>query len=187
MPKSSKQTTLNFGNSKTTFTCSSCEKIQIVQQECLEEASYSRKSDDEEDLVVPQKRKRAAGGTKSNAKEEEEEDEVEFVQSPAKERPELKIHDPRWRKLAVSARDTNGNLQLIHAKKENKIHDILRVFDLSYEYGPCYGISRIDRWERAEALGLNPPSEIRDILMTRQGIEDPKYAQCVFFDQAERI
>ncbi|KAJ4469565.1 DNA polymerase delta, subunit 4-domain-containing protein [Lentinula aciculospora] len=109
------------------------------------------------------------------------------VPSPAKERPELKIYDPRWRKLAAQARATNGNLQLIHAENENKIHDILRVFDLSYKYGPCYGISRLDRWERAEAMGLHPPPEIYDILLTRQGLEDPQYAQCVFFDQSERI
>ncbi|KAF8825750.1 hypothetical protein HHX47_DHR6000118 [Lentinula edodes] len=57
----------------------------------------------------------------------------------------------------------------------------------SYEYGPCYGISRLDRWERAEAMGLNPPPEIHAILSTRQGVEDTQYAQCVFFDQAERI
>ncbi len=27
----------------------------------------------------------------------------------------------------------------------------------SYEYGPCIGMTRLQRWERADALGLNPP------------------------------
>ncbi|KIK52340.1 hypothetical protein GYMLUDRAFT_180178 [Collybiopsis luxurians FD-317 M1] len=102
-------------------------------------------------------------------------------------RSELKVNDPRWRKVAANARAVNNNLQLVHAENQNKIHDILRVFDLSYEYGPCFGVSRMERWERAEALGLNPPTEIRDILMTRQGLEDPTYAQCVFFNQAVSI
>ena len=31
----------------------------------------------------------------------------------------------------------------------------------SYEYGPCVGVSRLERWERAQALGLNPPPEVR--------------------------
>ena len=60
---------------------------------------------------------------------------------------------------------------------------ILRVFDLyvlrlfllyssfscrfnisdnrSDEYGPCIGVPRLLRWERAHALGLNPPQEVR--------------------------
>lgn len=31
-------------------------------------------------------------------------------------------------------------------------------------YGPCIGISRLDRWERARAMGLNPPEEIENLL-----------------------
>jgi DNA polymerase delta subunit 4 len=38
--------------------------------------------------------------------------------------------------------------------------DILRVFDLTSEYGPCVGISRLARWERAREWGLNPPQEV---------------------------
>ena len=30
----------------------------------------------------------------------------------------------------------------------------------SYEFGPCVGIPRLERWERAQALGLNPPKEV---------------------------
>lgn len=29
----------------------------------------------------------------------------------------------------------------------------------SYEYGPCIGVTRMERWDRAAALGLNPPVE----------------------------
>lgn len=29
--------------------------------------------------------------------------------------------------------------------------------DSTYEYGPCIGVSRLERWERARAMGLNPP------------------------------
>lgn len=45
-------------------------------------------------------------------------------------------------------------------KTHTKIHHILRVFDLSPEYGPCVGISRLARWDRAKAWGLEPPEEV---------------------------
>ncbi|XP_044046743.1 DNA polymerase delta subunit 4 [Siniperca chuatsi] len=41
----------------------------------------------------------------------------------------------------------------------------LRAFDLDWRFGPCTGISRLQRWERAELHGLNPPEEIRDLLL----------------------
>ena len=66
---------------------------------------------------------------------------------------------------------------IVHAKDQSPVHHILRIFDLyvscllwlvgwlcmftcrSYEYGPCIGVTRMERWERAAALGLNPPVE----------------------------
>ncbi|NXL80873.1 DPOD4 polymerase, partial [Leptocoma aspasia] len=66
--------------------------------------------------------------------------------------------------------------------------EMLRHFDLSWEYGPCTGehprlsrwpraplgiplnpryragITRLQRWERAQELGLSPPGPIRDAL-----------------------
>lgn len=41
----------------------------------------------------------------------------------------------------------------------------LRQFDLDTKYGPVSGISRLQRWQRAVALGLNPSAEIRDIIV----------------------
>ncbi|XP_073334084.1 DNA polymerase delta subunit 4 [Pagrus major] len=40
----------------------------------------------------------------------------------------------------------------------------LRQFDLDWRFGPCTGISRLQRWERAKLHGLNPPEEIRWLL-----------------------
>lgn len=42
---------------------------------------------------------------------------------------------------------------------------MLRKFDLKHEFGPCVGMSRLERWRRAERLGKNPPTIIRDILL----------------------
>ena len=38
------------------------------------------------------------------------------------------------------------------------------LFDWDMQYGPKGGISRLDRYSRAESLGLKPPVELRDII-----------------------
>ncbi|KAJ7363831.1 DNA polymerase delta, subunit 4-domain-containing protein [Mycena albidolilacea] len=98
------------------------------------------------------------------------------------ELPELNEKEKRWGPYHATVRAKRGYLQLIHAEDQDKFHDMLRVFDLSYEYGPCIGVPRLERWERAAALGLNPPVEIRDILTTRQGATQ-SYSESVFYDQ----
>ncbi|XP_027347836.1 uncharacterized protein LOC113859222 [Abrus precatorius] len=42
--------------------------------------------------------------------------------------------------------------------------EVLRQFDLNMAYGPCVGMTRLERWERARKLGLNPPQEIERLL-----------------------
>ncbi|XP_033014918.1 DNA polymerase delta subunit 4 isoform X2 [Lacerta agilis] len=42
--------------------------------------------------------------------------------------------------------------------------ETLKQFDLSWQYGPCTGITRLQRWERAELLGLHPPAMVRELL-----------------------
>lgn len=49
---------------------------------------------------------------------------------------------------------------------------LLREFDLNMAYGPCIGISRIDRWNRAKAFGLNPPEEAENLLKSDQTRQD---------------
>ncbi|XP_051633142.1 DNA polymerase delta subunit 4 isoform X1 [Manacus candei] len=54
--------------------------------------------------------------------------------------------------------------------------EMLRRFDLCWEYGPCTGITRLQRWERAEALGLSPPGPIRDALLEHRDNPDVTYS-----------
>ncbi|WRX24417.1 DNA polymerase delta [Theobroma cacao] len=42
--------------------------------------------------------------------------------------------------------------------------EVSRHFDMNMAYGPCLGITRMARWERAQRLGLNPPKEIENLL-----------------------
>ena len=48
----------------------------------------------------------------------------------------------------------------------------LRLWDMDMRFGPCIGLPRMRRWERAEKLGLNPPTEIRNLLLTTNASED---------------
>ncbi|KZV40934.1 hypothetical protein F511_05179 [Dorcoceras hygrometricum] len=50
--------------------------------------------------------------------------------------------------------------------------EVLRQFDMNMAYGPCLGMSRLDRWKRATALGLQPPEEIGRLL--RAGKSNPE-------------
>jgi DNA polymerase delta subunit 4 len=45
---------------------------------------------------------------------------------------------------------------------------VLRYFDVSLRYGPCIGISRQGRWQRAHRLGLAPPIEVLSVLLRHE-------------------
>ncbi|KAG0700773.1 DNA polymerase delta, subunit 4-domain-containing protein [Suillus ampliporus] len=95
----------------------------------------------------------------------------------------LDVSNKSYRKHYGQVRAKMGNLEPIHAEGQNKIHQILRVFDMSYEYGPCVGMTRLERWERAASFDLHPPEEVRDILLTREGVEKDEYSQCVLYGE----
>ncbi|KAK0523460.1 hypothetical protein OC834_005894 [Tilletia horrida] len=58
----------------------------------------------------------------------------------------------------------------VHAEGLNRIHHMLRVFDMDPTYGPCMGLTRLERWHRAkDDFEENPPEAVRIILETREG------------------
>ena len=44
-----------------------------------------------------------------------------------------------------------------------------REFDLENKFGPVTGMTRMERWERAQRMGLDPPSWVRDEI-AQQGL-----------------
>lgn len=56
----------------------------------------------------------------------------------------------------------------------------LKEFDLNWEYGPCTGITRLERWERAAKHDLNPPEDIRDLILRHR--DDNDYLQSLWKD-----
>jgi len=62
----------------------------------------------------------------------------------------------------------------VHQSSLSLHEKILRHFDLSSQYGPCIGIARLQRWKRANLLGLEPPVEVLAVLLRE---EDKKTSQ----------
>lgn len=60
----------------------------------------------------------------------------------------------------------------LHAKWPNW-QQRLQKFDLDLKYGPCVGITRAARYERAEKFQLSPPRDVGEIL--RSGLLPPKH------------
>ncbi|GJJ73498.1 DNA polymerase delta subunit 4 [Entomortierella parvispora] len=62
------------------------------------------------------------------------------------------------------------------AHQEDLNELLLRQFDLTSKYGPCLGLTRLERWERAALLDLNPPNEIKDLLGKTKNRYTPLFA-----------
>ena len=69
-------------------------------------------------------------------------------------------------------RSTNSLLIILRVYADegsgaDEIEEELRRFDMDMTYGPCIGVTRLRRWERAAAMGLRPPPRLRDLLLRR--------------------
>ena len=77
--------------------------------------------------------------------------------------------DSYFNKIITRSKSKNvvksTNNQNIHFSISNDvIQRKLLEFDLNIKYGPAYGVSRSDRYERAVKFGLNPPEEILEYI-----------------------
>ncbi|RXW11386.1 hypothetical protein EST38_g14468 [Candolleomyces aberdarensis] len=99
-------------------------------------------------------------------------------------RPHLNVKSAEYSDIWLDTREKMGHMRPTHVlKDQNRVDDILRIFDMNYEYGPCIGMTRLERWERAKAIGLSPPTEVYDILMTQEGLTDSRYSESVLAGQ----
>ncbi|KAF4126344.1 DNA polymerase delta subunit 4 [Geosmithia morbida] len=126
-------------------------------------------------------------------KEKEEEEEEEEEEEATKEEVEL----PRKSEAVVRAENVTDKAieqywraiekeriaPRVHQGDLGRNEKILRYFDVSSRYGPCIGMSRMRRWERAERLGLNPPVEVLAVLLR----EDEAHAKGVQTSHMEKL
>ncbi|KAJ4562976.1 hypothetical protein HRR88_005912 [Exophiala dermatitidis] len=95
---------------------------------------------------------------------------------PGKDERELeaeKVTDAQIKKY-WRAEEESRLAPRVHQETLSLHEKILRHFDLSSQYGPCIGITRLDRWKRANMLELNPPVEVLAVLLRE---EDDKKSQ----------
>ncbi|XP_062512671.1 DNA polymerase delta subunit 4-like isoform X2 [Corticium candelabrum] len=80
--------------------------------------------------------------------------------------------------IPVQTRSYKGSTPELDDKEIQHKLNILKEFDHTVEFGPSIGITRLERWERAEAFNLNPPAEVRDIILMHG--DDRKFAECLW-------
>lgn len=71
----------------------------------------------------------------------------------------------------------------VHQQDLSTHEKILREWDMSGQYGPCIGISRLKRWKRANLLKLNPPIEVLAVLFKEMDGDDPAKSQRAHVDE----
>lgn len=58
-----------------------------------------------------------------------------------------------------------GRAAAVESEEAQEERDlVLKKFDLATKYGPCIGMTRLERWERAKELGLSPPADVQKVL-----------------------
>lgn len=68
---------------------------------------------------------------------------------------------------------------LVADEEDDRNEIVLRQFDMNMAYGPCLGMTRLARWDRAQRLGLNPPKEIENLLIKGKVQADCLWDGCV--------
>jgi len=147
--------------------------------------SPKRSPKSQQDTLPFKATKRGAASSSSKAKQKQRLSKAR----QSSEEPQAVIDDEiddrakMYKKYYEAVKKEMGGLPPIHSENESKIFIMLRVFDNTYDYGPCVGMTRMERWERAEALGLNPPIEVRQILLYDEGRKESEIIDPVFRDQ----
>ncbi|GAC93361.1 DNA polymerase delta subunit 4 [Pseudozyma hubeiensis SY62] len=161
-PKGSTQKSLSFkAQSKPKSSFAASAKDQLKSKTNLKSSTPSKP------LTASLPRKTSPSSTTKATPQQDAED---------AKRPDLDVDDPRWDGVWRKTKKIMNvpPSKAIHIDHENRIQQILRVFDLDPNFGPCMGMSRLERWQRAKDLELDPPQEIHDILITKQGATDHK-------------
>jgi len=65
-------------------------------------------------------------------------------------------------------REGERRTKRVHQEELGVEEKILRLFDMSSQFGPAIGIARMKRWTRAQKLGLAPPIEVLAVLLKEE-------------------
>ncbi|TVY32493.1 DNA polymerase delta subunit [Lachnellula subtilissima] len=82
----------------------------------------------------------------------------------AEEEKARKVSDAQVRRY-WKEREAERRAPRVHQGDLGVEEKVLRLWDMSSQYGPAIGIARTKRWVRANKLGLNPPIEVLAVLI----------------------
>ncbi|KAK4079469.1 DNA polymerase delta [Trichoderma simmonsii] len=107
---------------------------------------------------------------------EESEAEVELVTENAPEKTEAELKAEKITDAQIKsywkAIEKVRKAPRVHQEDLDVGEKVLRYFDVSSQYGPCIGITRVKRWQRAERLGMKPPIEVLAVLLKEENKEN---------------
>ncbi|KAK4705191.1 DNA polymerase delta subunit 4, partial [Phenoliferia sp. Uapishka_3] len=89
-------------------------------------------------------------------------------------------HSNEWDSLHKAAKKRMG--PPVHGENLTPVDIILSVFDASEEYGPASNLTRLERFERATRLGLDPPEQLGMLLK----VAPPRYQRSGFNGEQAR-
>jgi len=95
--------------------------------------------------------------------------EVESIKKErtAEEERASKVTDAQIRRY-WREREAERKAPRVHQEDVSVEERVLRLFDMSSQFGPCIGIARMKRWVRANKLGLEPPIEVLAVLLKEE-------------------
>ncbi|KAH8121836.1 hypothetical protein ACSS6W_003275 [Trichoderma asperelloides] len=108
--------------------------------------------------------------------EPEQEEEVEEIVKQVPEKSEIELKAEKITDAQVKSYwkgiEKQRKAPRVHQQDLDLGEKVLRYFDVSSQYGPCIGMTRLKRWQRAERLGLNPPIEVLAVLLKEENKDD---------------
>ncbi|KAG5368010.1 DNA polymerase delta subunit 4 [Yarrowia sp. C11] len=165
-PKTSKQASLGFKSTKPSVN----RDFKVVKPPQQQQHDIKTK-----DIKPPTVTVESIETTISDELEKEEVDEINKLPNLD---PSEKIYSEEALKIAEQSIAPD-----VHPENVNDCEKILKNFDFTIDYGPVAGLTRLERWERANKLGLNPPAVVKKILVTKQGETENVYKQSYLYGQ----
>ncbi|KAK8038733.1 hypothetical protein PG993_007144 [Apiospora rasikravindrae] len=168
-----KQSTLSFHNRVTKAVPKSSKNLvsSPSKQSPLSKHVISASQEEEEakaepakeDIVIDDATVESEPGEPSQVAEEDDEAVEKTDAELRAEKITGRQVDQYWRKL-----EGERIAKRVHQEDLSQAEKVLRYFDVSSQYGPCVGITRLRRWQRADKLGLNPPPEVLAVLLKEE-------------------
>ncbi|CAI9734830.1 DNA polymerase delta subunit 4 [Octopus vulgaris] len=78
---------------------------------------------------------------------------------------EFKQRKPLFKKKSNAKKEKSSSHDVQPSSSKVDELKILTEFDVNWKYGPMCGITRLERWERASKFSLDPPLDVKNIIL----------------------